>query len=818
MPSPITDRRFDHRLPVTDSRWPRPRPRAALGLFLILLALACVADANVIFRGQTLVASANYHPFDDRGTAQRPGDLASPAFLNWHDQGTTWWQWEPAARFFSSAFRAGHVPLWDPRIGGGVDAHTQLMPTQYYPPYAALLAAGNQITLRDAYYLGEILLAGFCSLLLVRRQGFSAAASLAFGVCVMLGGTMTQTINSPQGQSFAVLPVVVLAADWLADAPSSRRAAIAALVFACAMLSSFLPIVFSAFVLVALLLAARICVRAAPDQPPPSVVSRVPRIAWSIASLALGALLAAFLLWPFHLMQTQDPAFAAWYRDKGLLHYAWDRGLSLISPRIGYDVLQTPDARAQLFPPPDQSISYFFYVGLVPLLLATLARQGRTAATRRFFWCFLAATILLFLKAFGVPPVQWLGALPVLSQLHIVPYFNGALAFAIAGLAACGVEALVTGDASFADVWRVTGGAALVAGLVVWFVETHAVNTSTTPALLAAAEHRMAIASGELAALAAALVALVFWRRAGLAPGRFGAMAVVLIVVELVPLHARARYERADVWRSPPAYVQALQADPSLFRVHSTFDLALTPDVPDGLGLTSLGSRATFNPPRYTTLLRTYFAAPPLPFPLPAVLVPDARRVLDVLNVKYLVAYAPTPAQLDDLSRNGFDVSTTDGRFVVLVNETVWPRAYLTRRFSLASSPEAALDAVASLDPGSVVLEDRPASVTADSAAAGAIDAIRYGDDDVQIDVTVDHPAILVLADSGAPGWRAFVNGRETPILRANYAFRAVEVSGRATVEFRYRTPGLAAGLTASTTGLIVVAGLLAAGRRRRGV
>ena len=814
MPSPITDRPSDRRLSIAAHRWPRS------GLFLLLLGLLVAADFNIIFRGQTLVASANYHPFDDRATSQRPGDLTTPAFLNWHDQGTTWWQWEPAARFFSSAFRAGHVPLWDPRIGGGVDAHTELIPTQYYPPYAALLTAGDQITLRDAYYLGEILLAGFCSLLLVRRHGFSAAASLAFGVCVMLGGTMTQTINSPQGQSFAVLPAVVLAADWLADAPSARRAAIAALVFACAILSSFLPIVFSAFVLVALLLAARLVVRVRGNEAPAGGTRRASLIAWSVAALALGALLAAFLLWPFHLMQTQDPAFAAWYRDKGLLHYAWDRGLSLISPSLGYDVLQTPDTRAQLFPPPDQSISYFFYVGLVPLLLATLARPGRTAAARRFFWCFLAAAALLFLKAFGVPPVQWLGALPVLSQLHIVPYFNGALAFALAGLAACGVEALVASDASSADIWRVAGAAVVIAGLVVLFVDTHAVNASTTPALLAAAERRMTIAAGALALLAAALVALVVWRRAGLAPNRFGALAVALIIVELVPLHAGARYERADVWRAPPAYVQALQADPSLFRVHSTFDLALTPDVADGLGLTSLGSRATFNPPRYTTLLRTYFAAPPLPFPLPAVLVPDARRVLDVLNVKYLVAYAPTPAQLDDLSRNGFDVSTTDGRFVVLLNRTVWPRAYLTRRFSLASSPEAALDAVASLDPGSVVLEDRPASVAAETAAAaaGTINAIRYGDDDVQIDVTVDGPSLLVLTDSDAPGWHAFVNGRETPILRANYAFRAVEVSGRATVDFRYTTPGLAAGLTATATGLIVAVGLLAIGRRQMGV
>lgn len=812
MPSPISDRRTEDRAPG------RLRSRPQLTIFLLLLGLLVAADFNIIFGGQTLVASANYHPFDDRGTAQRPGALTSPAFVNWHDQGTTWWQWEPAARFVSAAFRAGHLPLWDPHIGGGVDAHTELLPTQYYPPYAALLLAGNQMALRDAYYLLEALFASWCSILLLRRNGFSGPASLAFGVCVLLGGTMTQTINSPQGQSFAVLPAVVLAADWLLSAPSARRAGAAALVFGCATLSAFLPIVLSAYALVAILFATWMLVRDRPVHASPTLRSRGRATLWLGAALALAVVTCAFLLWPMRVMQTTDPAFAEWYRGKGLLHYAWDRGLSLISPRLGYDVLQTPDPRAQLFPPPDQSISYFFYVGLAPLLLATLARPGRTAASRRCFWFFLSAAVLLFLKAFGVPPVQWIGALPVLSQLHLVPYFNGALAFAIAGLAACGVEALVTREASWNDVARIAAGAIIVAAVVLLFVTTHAINSTTTPDLVHAAERRMIVTAGALALLAIAIVSIVAWRIRGMPSRWFGAAAVALIAIELVTLHTRARYLRANVWQSPPAYVRALQADPALFRVHGTFDLALTPDVTDGLELTSLGSRATFNPSRYTTLLRTYFAAPRLPFPLPDVLVPQARRLLDVLNVKYVVAYAPTAADLAALAQQGLDVATTDGHFVVLRNTSVWPRAYLARRFTVAPTPEAALAAVAALEPDTVVLEQTPRVVTGDRDATGSISVVRYSPDEVAIDVRTNGPALVVLGDSEAPGWRAFVDGRETPILRANYAFRAVEVTGSGTVVFRYVTPGLFPGLAASAAGLAVVLGLIALPRPRAGV
>src|SRR5688572_28067511 len=98
------------------------------------IALLCVfaAYSNIVLGGQTLVATSNYHPFADANAGfLRPGDTRGPAFLNWHDQGATWWQWEPAAQLFTRAFRSGHVPLWDPTIAGGVDAHVNVTQGQY---------------------------------------------------------------------------------------------------------------------------------------------------------------------------------------------------------------------------------------------------------------------------------------------------------------------------------------------------------------------------------------------------------------------------------------------------------------------------------------------------------------------------------------------------------------------------------------------------------------------------------------------------------------------------------------------------------------
>ena len=49
----------------------------------------------------------------------------------------------------------------------------------------------------------------------------------------------------------------------------------------------------------------------------------------------------------------------------------------------------------------------------------------------------------------------------------------------------------------------------------------------------------------------------------------------------------------------------------------------------------------------------------------------------------------------------------------------------------------------------------------------------------------------LVVSDGFVPGWRAELDGRPTPILRADYAFRAVAIpAGRHTVVMRYRPLG----------------------------
>ena len=99
------------------------------------------------------------------------------------------------------------------------------------------------------------------------------------------------------------------------------------------------------------------------------------------------------------------------------------------------------------------------------------------------------------------------------------------------------------------------------------------------------------------------------------------------------------------------------------------------------------------------------------------------------------------------------------------------------------------------------------------------VEILSYEPERVVISANLAEEGYLVLTDAHYPGWRALIDGLETPIYRADILFRAVYLpAGQHKVEFIYDSPSFKLGAAISLTALLgLVAGIAAvAGRRRK--
>ena len=729
--------------------------------------------------------------------------------VNWHDVGGAWWQWEPAGKMMSRAFQQGHIPLWDSEVGGGVDSHVNMIQTQYYPPYVALLLAGDTPFLRDMYYLAELFISGLFCYLLLHGNGFHLLSSVAMGMVYMLGGAMIQNVNSSLGQSFAVLPMMVWATDLVLRRDTWKSVGAGSAVVALAASSCFLPAVISGYLLCGIYVAVEGAWWWGHREEGRAI--GFARIVKASTALGLSILLLAFILVPVELASRQDQTFTTWYRGLGRQHFALIQMLALVSPSIGFDVNQSANPNAQLFTPP--AMPSPFYVGLIPLLLASVAWGRIEPRFRKVRIYFGAATACLFLKLVGALPLQWIALLPVFRDVHFIPYFGGALGFGFAGLAGIGMEQLITGKRRSVTI----GASVAVMGIflwIVWFDEVERVNARLGSAALASAIAHYKDEIVRILLLGVTFLAVLALRGRYLRGYAGSALLLLLVLFDLGPLAKRDRFLRSDAWTNPPAFIRFLQADHGRFRVHGPSDVTVAADVSQAFGLDILSSRMAFNSSRYTDILRMYFNAPELPYPLARGVSSSGRTLLDILNVKYLLLFSPDAAQVQQLTASGFTPAFESGHYRIFANSRVWGRAYLADAWRVVRSPGQALAGLAGLRPGEALLEEQPRTEYSATGNAGGVDDIRYDFNHIFVRAHASTPGLLVLCENFSPGWRATVNGKPATIHRANYAFQAIGIpAGTADVRFTYAPPGLAAGLGMSLVAAAVIGGLCFARR-----
>lgn len=190
-------------------------------------------------------------------------------------------------------------------------------------------------------------------------------------------------------------------------------------------------------------------------------------------------------------------------------------------------------------------------------------------------------------------------------------------------------------------------------------------------------------------------------------------------------------------------------------------------------------------------------------------------RLAGLTNTEYLLI----PSRVSDERLEEVHVGS---RAALYRYRNVLPRAFLVGTTEVLAG-DAAMERYLSEEfdaRTTVILEEPlPADVEVEPGATGAVEWLEREPDSFALRVAPDRPAMLVVLDNYFPAWKAFVDGREVPVHRANYTFRAIAVpAGEHTVTFRYVPTELRTGAAISLVllGLLLTVVLSGAWRDRR--
>ena len=160
-----------------------------------------------------------------------------------------------------------------------------------------------------------------------------------------------------------------------------------------------------------------------------------------------------------------------------------------------------------------------------------------------------------------------------------------------------------------------------------------------------------------------------------------------------------------------------------------------------------------------------------------------------------------------------------EGEVNIYQNLSAFPRAFLVREALPAADMESAVELMQrpGFDPSSqAVVEGLPESTLASLAAAPASDRstvkiTHHGDSKVELRASMANPGLLALSDAYYPGWKAYVDGKETPIYPTDVALRSIYVGpGEHAITFEYDPASFRIGWMISVAALLALAGYAA--------
>lgn len=680
----------------------------------------------------------------------------------------------PWRKFAAERLRAGDIPLWNPYMFCGVPFVANNQSAVFYPETWLFALMPPERAFGWAAWLSLAMGGGFMYAFL-RVLGLRRVSALTGTVPFVMSGFIVGWVLLPTVRAVPMwLPLMLLAYELALRRRSPGWAATCGLAVGMQFLAGHLHV----SLLVLMVFGAYALFRAvASRQRRPGSASSVEALGYAVFALAVGTMLAAIQLLPVLELVSMNPRKTGQgFADLTANRMVPAQLLAGLMPDLFGSPVDYNFWGWVLSPTHREYVETVWYYGVAPLLLlgAALAwRETRSAQT--WFWGGLWlgglgmawGTIVYWAVYALVPPAR---QLPGISRSVFLCCFAGAV------LAAMGTEALLrqAGRGRRTQVERLAvilglsaGAVALAGGLWVWLL-TGAMEQALSG--IGAYTLRQIARCLVLVTATAGAMALLGRR------SRLGAnLLLAVVAADLLYFAGHLTPEvPAKYLHVPTEVVRRLQADPDVFRMTSITGESgpmdrMSPNLPMAFGLQDVQGSDSLVFEGYTDLWHTV--------PQDDTGSPDpGSPVLDIVNCKYLV----TSRDLSGVS--GWHKALA-AECYVYENEEVWPRAFV--RASGARGPGSPLS-IERYEPNRVTVHGH--------LAAGQT---------------------AVLTDTFYPGWKAYLDGRERPIMVTDTMLRSVGAERPARrLEFVYYPGGFAVGAFLSCLAVLVLAGTWTYARR----
>lgn len=751
-----------------------------IGLAALFYMLLVLIFFYPVLQG-SIITQTDYLNFISPWSSVKPAELMNPSNPFLQDQST---EFLPFFMEAKNQFSEGLFPLWNPYIfvGNPLWANTQsalLFPLNFFH---YILPAAIGFTVSSLF---KLLIGCLLAHVYVRKLGVNHGPALLAGVAFGFCSFTVFWLNHPHTNVIILIPLCFYMVERLLEKANTRNILQYSLVVALTLIAGHVEIAFLTATACGLYYLLRLL-----------QMGQLNALALGQFFMVyiVGLLLSAILIFPFleFLFNT-----AIWS----------ERGNDIESsiPAAGLINLWMGDFfRFEGWNPRNigyHAFSAYVGVATLPLVLYAIVKSFRSTLP------LLAVCVCSLAVSFSINPIHWVVKnLPLFTHLPLF-YFNILVAFSLSVLAAVGLQkCLLETKSNRSVIW--IGLVLLIPLIYFWLfwqpggMSQHVPDTNL---LIKTVSNFV-----PWIALVLLLVCLLMFFAQ-----RLNKTVVMMLIIGFVYV---------DLWwlghdwnpvieteyalpNEQPGSIKFLSEQTTPFRTVG-YQNILTPssnmlaqihdvrgyDVPVIDRYHQFFNRALKGKDAYWYYNLPKYDASILPF-------------LNILNTRYLLS----KKELTELPEHIQLVY--DDEIRIYENHHAAGLAHLKTQAEFINSPSDALDRVLELDAelAEVVVIEGPSKLALSQSSEQvsnqySIEYTTINSQTIDFKVNSQQPAWLVLSQSYYPGWKAYINGRETDIFAANYVLQAIKIPiGSHQISFKYQPFSFTLGWIVSLLSLIFV-------------